>query len=383
MRRPDDEDGGGRGPDGQPLPPPLPPQRLPSPPSFLPNFSQPPPSSPPSLDDLLDGEGGFFGTESLSDVRNDHWNNPKFETDYSRPVTPLADKAENKIELILKFKGRLPEPEEIIFSEELSKLFPEANKKMAGQEEKINDLLLRDLEKIFSKTDQGEIPQELKSFVSGRNDAFENRVTSLGISTSSSEFLDFLQSDICADLLKNNKLKVHIESANIYHENTDTNESTYSFFQNQEYETKKWIDIEFILSDDYNDYFMKYFVNIKNGEDEKYDILTNKNSKFLFYHFNDYLRQINKPTKPICHSIVADDDTALEILQNKNWRYFIERTLEACQSNNGGELTQLVSAKDAEIIENSVENLTICKTLYTNFYNQIAGNLSEAIRILP
>ena len=86
------------------------------------------------------------------------------------------------------------------------------------------------LKNFFSKIDQGEIPQELKSFVSGRNDAFENRVTSLGISTSSSEFLDFLQSDICADLLKNNKLKVHIESANIYHENTNTNESTYSFF---------------------------------------------------------------------------------------------------------------------------------------------------------
>ena len=66
LRGPDNEDGGGRGPDGQPPPPPLPPQRLPSPPSFSPNFSQPPPSSLPSLDDSLDGEGGFFGTESLS-----------------------------------------------------------------------------------------------------------------------------------------------------------------------------------------------------------------------------------------------------------------------------------------------------------------------------
>ena len=43
----------------------------------------------------------------------------------------------------------------------------------------------------------------------------------------------------------------------------------------------------------------------------------------------------------------------------------------------------MVSAKEVKIIENSVENLTICKTLYTNFYNQIAGNLSEAIRNLP
>ena len=43
----------------------------------------------------------------------------------------------------------------------------------------------------------------------------------------------------------------------------------------------------------------------------------------------------------------------------------------------------MVSAKEVKIIENSVENLTICKTLYTNFYNQIAGNLSKAIQNLP
>ena len=51
--------------------------------------------------------------------------------------------------------------------------------------------------------------------------------------------------------------------------------------------------------------------------------------------------------------------------------------------NNGGELTQLVSAKEAKIIVNSLENLSICRTLYTNFYNQIAGNLSKAIQNLP
>ena len=35
-------------------------------------------------------------------------------------------------------------------------------------------------------------------------------------------------------------------------------------------------------------------------------------------------------------------------------------------------------------METSVENLTICKQLYTNFYNQIASNLAEAIQnLLP
>ena len=80
---------------------------------------------------------------------------------------------------------------------------------------------------------------------------------------------------------------------------------------------------------------------------------------------------------------MLNDETALEILQNKDWPYFIERILEICQSNNGGEFTELVNAKEVQIIENSVENLTICKSLYTKFYNQVSENVVEAFRNLP
>ena len=122
------------------------------------------------------------------------------------------------------------------------------------------------------------------------------------------------------------------------------------------------------MSDDNDDYFMKYLVNIKDGNDENYDMLTSRNSKFLFYHFNDYLRQISEPAKPVRHSVVLNDETALEILQNKDWQHFIERILEECQSNNGSEFAKLVNAEEVQIIENCIKNLTVCKSLYTKFY---------------
>ena len=53
------------------------------------------------------------------------------------------------------------EPEEITFSEDLNRLFPEANEKIAEQEEKIDNLPLQNLLDIFSKIDKGEIPKEL------------------------------------------------------------------------------------------------------------------------------------------------------------------------------------------------------------------------------
>ena len=76
----------------------------------------------------------FFGTESLNNVRNNISNNgAKFETDYSKPLMSLTDKAENTIELVPKVKEKI-KPEETTFSDELSKLFPKANEKIAEQD---------------------------------------------------------------------------------------------------------------------------------------------------------------------------------------------------------------------------------------------------------
>ena len=104
------------------------------------------------------------------------------------------------------------------------------------------------------------MPKQLDSFEGGPNQKFESRAQLLGLSTNSSELLDYLQSGFCEDLLKNNKLKTHIETGNIYYDNNDTNESIYGFFQQQEDETKKWIDFEFVFGDSYQGY--KYLLKI-------------------------------------------------------------------------------------------------------------------------
>ena len=262
---------------------------------------------------------------------------PRFETDFNRPLTSVIDNANNVIEMAPRVKEKTEQKADINLSEQLAKLFPDVDEKITDKnDQSINQLRLSDLSETLSKIDKDEVPKQLEFFEGGISREFETNVQSIGLSSDSIEFLDFLQSDVCEDLLKNNKLKIHVESKNIYHDNNDTNKSLYLFFQQQEDQTKKWVDYEFILDESYEDFFMKYLVNINQNEDQKYDILTNKNSKFLFYHFNDYLAHINEPTKPLRHSEIIDDDFALDIMQNKNWQYFIEKLLEICQSNNSG-----------------------------------------------
>ena len=85
----------------------------------------------------------------------------------------------------------------------------------------------------MSKTDKGEVPKQL-NFSKEEKTKFKSRVKSIGLSTNSIQFLDFLQSYFCQEILIQNKLKIHIETGNIFFNNLDTNESIYNFFQKQE-----------------------------------------------------------------------------------------------------------------------------------------------------
>ena len=117
------DDGGDEGPGpGPPPPSPI------FPPTFPTQQQRPiPPLRPPrslpqqpTLNDLLDKEGDFFGTESLDDVRTNFWNNndTKFQISFKNPLT---DKSNNVIEMVQKVKEKT-EPEEIAFSEKLNRI---------------------------------------------------------------------------------------------------------------------------------------------------------------------------------------------------------------------------------------------------------------------
>ena len=89
-----------------------------------------------------------------------------------------------------------------------------------------------------------------------------------------------------------------------------------------------------------------------------------------------------EPIKPVRHSVITDDNIAVDAIQNENWQYFIETILKTCQTNSGG-INNTVELKNIKFIKNSVENITICKHTYQNFYDQISQYLTNTIRNLP
>ena len=199
------------------------------------------------------------------------------KTDFNHHITNLIDKANNIIEMVPKNEKQDLDKYDIFLSEQLSKLFPEVEDGggggYLGQEDnqKINELPIPELTEILSKIDKVEVPKQPEFFEEGQNKKFEDKVKLIGISTDSMEFLEFLQSSFCQELLIENKLKIHIERGNIFFNNLDTNESIYGFFQQQENQPKAKIKhCHFTFTDSYKDCFewlfrgFLFFMKIKN-----------------------------------------------------------------------------------------------------------------------
>ena len=74
--------------------------------------------------------------------------------------------------------------------------------------------------------------------------------------------------------MRENKIKIHIETGNLFFDNENFNESIYDFLLAQLNTTKKLIPIEFKNSDKYENYVIEYFDVIKSKIDDKYDMLT-------------------------------------------------------------------------------------------------------------
>ena len=179
---------------------------------------------------------------------------------------------------------------------------------------------------MVKELNQGELPKELKFFSGGEKEGatlIPHARKNVGIlSKDSKEFLDYLTATFGRELLIRSKMKIHIESGQIFHDNQITGEILYDFLRVQEDVTKKLLKVNVDINDDFEYYVREVLDGTTN---HRYDMNTKSTSKFLFYHFNMLRQSQGKRFLRIRHSIIADNDYALEKLQNKDWQYFVER----------------------------------------------------------
>ena len=212
----------------------------------------------------------------------------------------------------------------------------------------------------------------------------ENATKNIGIlNDSNKKFIDYLASKHGDFVLSKNKIKIHLESGQIFDDNNITSESFYDFLNNQQDVTKKELDIDIPVSNDFNKYVREILTDVVNGD---YDLQTNSTSKFLFYNFNTF-RQIQRLAPlTVRHSQVADDEFAIKIVQSHNWQYFIETLLHI--SNNEIDIKDFNLKNDDEfddylIIKKTLQNLNYCKRFYEEVFNDFSYFLYKKIKEIP
>ena len=169
-----------------------------------------------------------------------------------------------------------------------------------------------------------------------------------------------------------------MKSGKIYQDNINTGESLYNFLRAQEDVSKKFLNLNINLSGDLEYYIREILDGVT---DDKFDVHINSTLKFLFYYFNTVRCSFGISTVAIRHTQVSDDKYALETLQNENWPYFVKTVLEI--SNGDVDLSSVTDQSEINIINETFENLNICKEYYNSIYNNIASCFQEYLNKIP
>ena len=200
----------------------------------------------------------------------------KTQDSFPRPLTKMLDG--ETIEITPK--ANISEEKQL--SDTLQKLFPDVEK--ISEENKKADVKvdIENLSETLSAIGKEILPFEFEFFNGGTNEKFSDIIRGLDSGTDTLEFLSFLQSKICKKFLEDNKLKIHVETGNIYYDNHDTTESIHNFILTQASPISGEIDHAFTFHRDYVTYFQWLTEAFSASKKNKLDMFTNKNSKFLF-----------------------------------------------------------------------------------------------------
>ena len=260
-------------------------------------------------------------------------------------------------------------------SQQLHKIFPDVDDTIKERADtfKERNIGIDELVEKVGRTEESEATFEFEFFSGGEDFKFNSFVKAFGLTTENVAFVDFLQSDFCKEILQANDLKIHIETGNIYYNDTDTNESVFELVTNQQNTSKAIINNEFKFDRNYKQYFDWILHEFDAQDKTTFDIFSYQNTKFLVYRYNDYQESLGLPLMKIRHTLVTDNYLAAEEIQNQDWQYFIERVIEVCKFSDA------TIRPDEKFLLSAIENVTVAKRVYTMIFKTVARSFNLTV----
>ena len=219
----------------------------------------------------------------------------------------------------------------------------------------------------------GEVPEN----GGGDSQQFVDALEFLGLSPINREFAAFLLSDHARQTMTQNKLSVHVESGDIFYDNHNTEENFYSFLLSQQNDEAAYVPKKFSYRDTFEKYISSFLQNFSIDDQEIFDLLAFKNSKYLFYRFNDFVKAYGNPRYKLLHTRKMLDSVALQKVEDKNKQLLVEKIIHGVEFEN---FYQANPEQKPKMIKTIESNYKVARRVYQNLYFDIAELFYEYIQ---
>ena len=252
--------------------------------------------------------------------------------------------------------------------------------------EEENDTVLEQIKEdcnfdgIKDTFDESIVHESVEFFYGGDSEIFPWNIEFLNPNSDNREFVASLLSDLGRNVRTSNRLSIHIANGDIYYGNHNSGENLYNFLIDQQNEDTAFIPRKFAYRNSFEKYISSFLPAFSIDDVEKYDLYANKNSKYLFYRFNEYIKAYGGKRRKIKHTQKLKDSIRLKKIEERNKQFLVEKIIHSVEFQNP--YTNSVEQKP-EIIDIVETNHKIARRVYEELYLDIADLFQEFIRSLP
>ena len=137
-------------------------------------------------------------------------------------------------------------------------------------------------------------------------------------------------SDLGLKTMTQNKLSIHVDSGDIFYSNYNTGENFYSFLLSQQNDEAAYVPKKLSYSSTFEEYISKFLRQFSIDDQGKFDLLSFKNSKHLFYCFNDIIKACGNPRYNLLHTRKMLDVVGVKKNRRKKQTVFNGETNPQC-----------------------------------------------------
>ena len=222
----------------------------------------------------------------------------------------------------------------------------------------------------------GEVPESIYFFYGGDSQNFVDALEFIGLSPINREFAAFLLSDLGRQVMTQNKLSIHVESGDTFYDNQNTEENFYSFLLSQQNDEAAYVPKNFSYSNTFGKYITD-FLQFSIDDQEKFDLLAFKNSKYLFYRFNNFVKMYGNSRYKLLHTRKMLDTVGMQKVEEKNNQFLIEKMILGVQFKNAYQ-----KEKKPEILEIIEGNYKVARRVYQYLYLDIADLFLSYVKLM-